>query len=457
MKAKLIIALALVAIAVPMCISGVQPELAEMTKQTDLEITAYDGFGVVSGTWKGLLPAGYSKVDLAIAEQLDPSSLVFEADGVTLVEQDLSYDLVDKYSLYEKYLGKEIIAKISSGDSSSVVAGTLLGYRGDSLVIEDSDGKIHMVTANAVELPALPEGLTSRPTVSWLLKSLGGTKEISMSYLTNGISWGANYNAILGEDEKTLDLSSSVSVTNNAGVDFDDAKLTLVAGDVNRVSRNHVTPVMMESAVSGKMAFDEDGGFSESTSTEYHKYDLERRVTLKDSTTKQIPFFSEKFDVEKEYVFDSSEPVYRYDTGAQGVAVKLKFDSKDAMPAGNVKVYKRSGKGLMLLGEDSIDHTAKDEPLRLTMGSSFDITAEKTQVSYNSLGTCSYEASYKVELKNHKDENVVVTVVENVLGDVEVTTSSRAVDEDLARKKTWQVPVSANGETTLTYTLRRTC
>lgn len=446
--------MALAVLAVPMCLSGIQPEAAELTQQTELEITAYDGFGLVKTKWTGLLPAGYAKVGVPVPEQIDVDTLVFESRGVTLIEQDYSYDLVNLYRLYEEYVGKEIVAKVKSGDGVEVIAGTLLSYQGDSIILEDLSGKIHVANAEAVELPALPEGLTTEPTVSWLVQSIGGNKEVEMSYLTSGLSWDAQYNAMLSGDESQLELRSMVSVTNNAGADFEDAKLTLVAGDVNRVAqyRSYAGAMpMAEDAVASKTTEQ----FASGSTGEYHTYELERRVSLNDASSKQIPFFSETVAVEKEYVFDSSEPVWFSDNSAQGVAVKLKFDATRPMPAGKVRVYSQDP--LTLLGEDSVDHTARDESVRLNIGSAFDIVGERTQTKYDRIGDCSYEASYEVQLRNHKTEDVTVTVVEHVWGDTEVVSSSLPVYEDEAQKKSWRVGVPSESESTLTYTLRRTC
>ncbi len=453
MRKRVVLALAILAFAVPMCVSSVQPEAAEMEEQTELKITAYDGFGLVSGKWKGLLPAGYASVSIEnVPERMDVSTVVFSSEGVELIEQDYSYDLVSRDKLYENYLGEEIVAR-EEGEGGRLVAGTLLSYQGDSLVIEGSDGKVHLVKATSVELPALPEGLTTKPTLTWLVRSLGGTKEAELSYLTNGISWETDYNAFLNQEESEMEISSTVSVTNDAGADFEEADLTLVAGEVNRVEEQ----VYRGMVAMAETAKDVGGGFSQSQLSEYHAYSLERKVTLEDGSTKQIPFLSDDVEVEKEYVFDSNEPVYIRETGAQGVAVEVKFESGVEMPAGTVRVYKRQDNSLRLLGEDTISHTPEGEEVRLKTGESFDIVVEKTETERRSLGSCSYEASYEVEVRNHKEEDVTVTVIERVWGDVDVVESSLTVYEDEARKKSWRVPIEAEGSSTLTYTLRRIC
>jgi hypothetical protein len=270
------------------------------------------------------------------------------------------------------------------------------------------------------------------------------------------MTWRSDYVAVVDKDDAKLDLSGWVTVTNNAGTTFTDASLKLVAGDVRRVSGGAPTPyayedVMYERKAAAPLQFSEEGLF------EYHLYDLQRKTTLRDSEQKQISLLEANgASVEKEFVYEN-----RYwTTSNKKVQVKLNLNNtKDnnlgiPLPAGVVRVFKKDSEGkLQFIGEDSIDHTPKDETILLYLGDAFDVVGERKQLDYSDLGGY-YEYEWEVDLRNHKNEDITVTVLESTGGDWEIIKETSQHTKESNNKIKWRIPVKANGETKLTYMIR---
>jgi hypothetical protein len=244
-----------------------------------------------------------------------------------------------------------------------------------------------------------------------------------------------------------------VSLKNDAGTTFKDAKLKLVAGDVNIITAPAAYP-MYEDMAYGKAA--SSARMSEQNFFEYHLYSLSRPTTIASGQVKQVELTAaSEVGARKEYVFDAS--------ASSKVAVKLSFNNTQAaglgiaLPAGKVRVYKADSEGqLQFLGEDSIDHTPKDEAVKLSIGNAFDIVGEKTNTDTEYSGSCTTVNSYRITLRNHKDEDVTVSVVEHASGEWEVTSENIVHAKDSATQLSWKVPVAADGSATLEYTIRQT-
>jgi hypothetical protein len=260
-----------------------------------------------------------------------------------------------------------------------------------------------------------------------------------------------------------LDLNGWVTVRNNAGTTFENAKLKLVAGDVNRVyaptAARDAGMYMEKSTNAGSSQFAEQSLF------EYHMYDLQRKTTLKNNEEKQLSLLtSNDIGVEKEYVYDDLSGWYYggswSDASEKKVKVMLNFDNSEKnnlgipLPKGTVKVFKKDSSGkLQFIGEDSIDHTPKDETIRLYVGQAFDIVGDRKQMDMNIMSNW-YEYTWEVTLRNHKNEDITVTVLENTGGDWEITKENVNHITESNNKIKWKVPVKANGEAKLTYTIR---
>jgi len=327
------------------------------------EVTVYNqNLALVKEQRKLELKAGVNQVEYTdVAALIDPTSVMFEdtkSKDTVVLEQNYEYDLVSSYKLLDKFLDREITVTDEEGNSYT---GTLLSHDG-GVVLKLEDEKV--VTISEVSKVEFPDsaGLLTKPTLVWQVYSpVGGTRDVLTSYLTEGMSWRADYIVKANADDTKADIQGWVSVDNNAGTTFEDAKLKLVAGEVHQVFVPQ-SRVMYDEIVEEDVAYAVDkGGFAEESLFEYHLYTLERPATLKDKQVKQLSLLSaDSVPVEKELIFDGAR--------SDKVRVVLNLEnSKDKglgmpLPAGVVRVYKADSEGqLQFLGEDSIDHTPKDE------------------------------------------------------------------------------------------------
>ena len=429
-----------------------------MGSDTSNEVTVYnDNLALVKEKRELDLKAGVNNIEYTdVASRIDPTSVMFEDTknkNTTVLEQNYEYDLVSSDKLLEKFLDKEITVTDTDGNEYT---GTLLSHDG-GVVLKLEDGTV--VTLSEISKVEYPDSadLLTKPTLVWQIYSpVGGTRDVLTSYLTSGMSWHANYIVKANADDTAADIKGWVTINNNAGTTFEDAKLKLVAGDVNQVSSNQV---IKESAFTGAYPEAEDtvgGGFAEESFFEYHLYTLERPATLKNNQIKQLSLLSAySVPVEKKLIFD----------GANSDKVKVVMNLNNSeenglgmpLPAGVVRVYKADSEGqLQFLGEDSIDHTPKDEEFEVNVGNSFDVTGTRTQTNYKRINDNVRQQSYEIELKNHKDEAQEVTVVEHFYGDWEITSNSDEYEKTDASTAKWKVTVPANGAKKVSYTVRRT-
>jgi hypothetical protein len=426
--------------------------------QSPVEITVYNqNFGVVKEVRTIDLQEGLNTVMIQdVAKLIDPTSVsIKDLTGISYVlEQNYLYDLVNKGKIYEKYLGKNITVIDKEGNT---LKGALLSYSGDELIIQNDTG-VHIVKAEQVSLPELPEGLITKPTLKWLLDAeKAGNHDMQLSYMTSGLNWEAYYVAVVNTDDTNLDLMSWVTLTNNSGASYKNARLKLIAGEVHRVQPQPV-PTYAEEERGAAKAPDQ---FQEEPFFEYHMYTLDRKTDVLDNQQKQVTLFeAQNIAVKKEYVFDPGYS-YGYQQNTGTVKVMLVFENTEEnnmgmpLPAGTIRVYKKDSEGqLQFIGEDSIDHTPKDEKVRIYVGDAFDVVAEKKQTKYNQLGTRGAEISYEVSLRNHKAEDITVAVLDHFWGEWRITESSHDWNQEDAYTAVWYINVAADGEVTLTYTVR---
>jgi hypothetical protein len=460
----LVIGVTLIGLAV-----GINPNPTVIdTEVEDLEITIYNtDLGVVKEYRAKYLPAGINNVLYeGVASRIDPTSVRLKAlnSAITILEQNFQYDLVSRDKILSKYIDKDIVAYLIYGDKKEMIEGTLLSYSGDQLIIKDKYGMIQILDSNNLVLPELPEGLITKPTLVWILEAAEtGNHTLELSYMTSGMTWKANYVAVTNEDDTKLDLNGWVTVTNNAGTTFKDTALKLVAGDIHRAREEVAWEKTIDYAPTmapGASQFVEEALF------EYHMYDLQRRTTLKNNEQKQISLLeAPDVDVEKEYVYEDIRDWWWYgsgwsETGEKKVNVMLNFDNSEEnnlgipLPKGTVRVFKEDSEGkLQFIGEDSIDHTPKDETIRLFLGQAFDIVGERKQMDFSKYADW-YEYAWAVNLRNHKDEDIVVTVLERTGGDWEIINENYGHTKVSNNEIEWRVPVKANGESNLSYTIR---
>jgi len=441
-------------------------EAAEISSEgAGIEITVYNqNLGLVKDRREIQLSRGQNVVEFQdVASQIDPTSVHFKSitapDRCIVEEQNYEYDLVSRSKLIEKYLGKEIT--IEAGNKT--YQGKLLSSSG-GLILELGDGGIITLGSyDNIQFPKLPQGLIIKPTLVWHLQNeVAGNHQTEVSYLTSGMNWQANYIAVVDSDDKKTDLNGWVTINNNCGASFPDATLKLVAGDIHRVQPEGAGVRYKEDIAYAAPAAAQ---FTEEAFFEYHLYSLQRKTTLKDKETKQVTLFtSSGVPVTKEYVFDSSSSWWYSSTQQGKVNVMLKFTNSEEnglgipLPKGIVRVYKADSSGqLQFIGEDRIDHTPKDEPIRLYVGDAFDITAKRAVMESNQISEDTWKQKIKVELKNHKNEDIIVTVKERIYCDWEITRTSHDYEKIDAWNVEFKVPVPKDGEATLEFTSVYSC
>jgi len=391
-----------------------------------------------------------------VAAQIDPTSVHFKsvsnAAAVRVLEQNFEYDLVSAEKILQRYLEQNVKLMTKQGNP---VEGKLL-TAGGNVVVQAPDNSIRILNNAEIvstELPKLPEGLITRPTLVWQIQNNGAANQmVEVSYLTGGMSWHAEYVGVLDANDQNMDLTAWVSIDNNSGATYKDAKLLLIAGDVHRAQPP--VGIMRKTMQMESMTAVPD--FEEKEFFEYHLYSLTRPSTLKDHQQKQIELFpAAKTATTKEYTYDGMR-------NPKKVNVTITFKNKKeaglgiALPAGKVRLYKPEGDAQVLVGEDAIDHTPRDEEVRLNVGDAFDIVGERTQLSFRQAGDRASEEKVKITLRNHKDAAITVVVVEHLGGDWTIRESTLQHKKKDARTAEWRVPVAARGEASVEYTVFRT-
>jgi hypothetical protein len=401
-----------------------------------------------------------------VAAKIDPTSVHFKpviaSDRVSILEQNYQYDLVSSTKILQKYVDREIELFTRSAGSEAEgksYKGRLLSYSNDNVTLQEPQGAIRIVRLDEVRdlyFPTLPEGLITKPTLVWLLDSqVDGKRKAEVSYLTGGINWHAEYVAVVDQQDENLELASWVSIDNRSGATYEEAKVKLIAGEVHRVREERMPPRLAKGfimdAAAGAPQFEEKAFF------EYHLYTLLRPATIKDNEIKQVSLFpSTDVQVRKIFTYDGA----RYD---KKVRVELEFKNSESaglgmpLPQGKIRVYKEDvDKALEFVGEDRIDHTPKDEKVRVFLGNAFDIVGERQKVDFKKITDDVTDESYQIKLRNHKEETVEVVVVEHLYGytEWEIRESSLPYEKKDASTIEFKVGLAPDEEVVLNYTVR---
>src|SRR5262247_794039 len=435
--------------------------------QREVMVTIYNGnLGLVKDLREARLPAGVNEVQfMDVAAGIDPTTVhlksLTDALGLKILEQNYEYDLLTSEKLMEKYVGRKV--RLYQGDGTFHEA-TLLSTNGP---IFEINGQIHMGHYGRLVLPSLPENLVSKPTLVWLLRNqTPRPQRVEASYLTGGITWKADYVMVLNAADKLSDLTGWVTIDNKSGATYGNAALKLVAGDVNRAAEARRDQRMMELAAKAASPAAASHDFASEGFFEYHLYTLDGRTTIKDNQTKQLSLLAaSEVPVTKELIYYGAADYYRNAYGVpvsnQKVAVYLEVkNSKEnrlalPLPKGKVRVYKADRSGSQqFIGEDWIDHTPKDEKVKIKMGNAFDLVGERTQKDFKKIASNLYEVEWEIALRNHKAEAQTVTVIEPVPGDWQVLASSRAYEKIEAHTLKYQIPVAKESSTKLAYRVR---
>jgi hypothetical protein len=437
--------------------------------QASISVTVYNvNLGLIKDQRILQLPTGTVELRfMDVASQIIPTSVyirsIVDEDSLNVLEQNYEYDLLNPQKLLDKYVGKEVKLSYKNPytDKEEIVKAILLSNNGGP--IYKIGDEITFGHPGRVIFPGVPESLISRPTLVWLLKNkLKAAQKVEASYLTNGISWRADYVITLNEKDDHADLAGWVTIDNKSGALYRNAKLKLIAGDVHRVKEElqYREKAVRLAAAQASDQFKEEGFF------EYHIYTLQRPSTIKENQTKQISLVNtDNIAVNKELIFKGANYYYYSQYGDQlpkqkvGVFIEIQNTTDNnigmPLPKGTVRVYKRDKDGsLQFVGEDSIDHTPKDEKLRIMLGDAFDVVGTRKQTDWKKIAKDVYEAGFEVSLRNHKKEDVSVKVVEPIPGDWTILSSSHDYKKTEAFVAEFLIRVPADQEVKLTYTVR---
>lgn len=460
--------------------------IAQVAGSTGNELTVYNqGFALVKEIRSVDLVQGRQLVSIVdVASQIETNSVgirsLTDPNAFEVWEQNYQYDLISPIAILNKAVGQPIrFRRVLPNGQVEVLSGTLISsptaivgnqqggsastYNG--MVIRADDGRIVLNPAGEIEVSSLPEGLISKPTLVWdLFAQKAGRQNVELSYLTRGTSWNADYVLTLN-GMGAADLRGWVTMTNNSGATWKDAKLKLLAGDVQRIQQ--VARGGFGGAREALGAADK-AGFQEESLFEYHLYTLNRPTTLADNQTKQVALLgATAVPVTKELLVNGS--AHYYSSGVGEIGQKLKagvyvgFDNRESarlgvpLPKGVVRVYKRDGAGnAQFVGEDRIDHTPRNEKVRLHLGDAFDVTADKKQTDFKRRERAlnagyTFESAYELVLRNAKKEAVTVTVREPVPGDWTMLEQNHPHEKVAAGTAQWRIKVPAGGSSTLQY------
>lgn len=448
-------------------------------------LTIYNGdFAVVRDQFDLTLDKGSNQVKYQnITQRLEPDSVQLRSrDGkrqIQVLEQNYLANTVSESLLLHHFEGQTIDFEIIRDQKPVIVPGKIVrsGYNagnGASPIIE-LEGKTRFGLPGKPLFPALKDDTLLKPTLQWHLNaSHAGNTALELAYITGGLNWKADYNIVANEKNDKVRLNGWVTFSNNAGKDFSDATIKLMAGDVNKITPS--APMMKTRSMEFMAAA--APAVSEKAFDEFHLYTLQNRLNLQHGETKQVEFVSASdVTATKLYVYDgaASDPFqtfygndFRNDPnyGTQSnskVWIMREFANSKAnqlgipLPKGRVRFYQQDDdQQLEFIGENNIDHTPKDETVRLYTGNAFDVSGKRERTDYqvNSKNNWIKE-SFRITVKNRKEEAVNVRVVEHLLrwSQWNLEQASVKADKKDANTIEFTVPLKANEEKVVTYTV----
>jgi hypothetical protein len=469
-------------------------------------LTIYNqNFAVVRDTIHLDLKAGVNNVSYNDATMhLEPDSVVLrDPTGqreLQILEQNFRADPVSQALLLNYYEGKTIDFETQPEGmqgKKEIIRGKIIrsGYvpqvtgwsdfqvqpsSASAQPIIEVDGKLMFRLPGEPLFPALPDDSILKPTLTWQLNaSDSGPLDAELGYVTSGMSWQAAYNLVSPEKGDTLDLVGWVTIDNQTGKSFTQAKIKLMAGDVNKIQNNNgVSFGRARGAFQQSLAAVPP--VTEKTFDEYHLYTLERATTLLDRETKQVEFVrasgiqskpiyvydGAKIDSGRYYGWNTQNIRNDRDYGTESnpkVWVMREFMDAESnhlgmpLPKGRLRFYRRDADGqLEFTGENTIDHTPRNEKIRVAMGDSFDLVGERKRTNHHMDDSRrELDESFAIKLRNHKKEAVEIRVVEHLYRwpTWDITDKSADFTKTDAQTIEFHVPVNPEEEQTVTYTV----
>ncbi|MCF7858062.1 MAG: DUF4139 domain-containing protein [Candidatus Cloacimonetes bacterium] len=419
------------------------------------QITIYnDNFSLVRSTLELNLTNGIQSYFMDdIPSTIEANSVIIKSirGKFDIFSQNYEYDLANSTKIISKYIGKEV--EIISEDNTKFLG--ILQFSDSSTIgiIENTTNKLILIKTEVVKninLAELPANFFLKPTLHWRLNTAkAGIYPIDFSYLCTGLKWDVTYNTVWNEEIGNLDINSWVTIVNETGKAFKDTKLKLIAGDVQKIQPETYTRGYTKMAVESTMARQPE--FEEKAFHDFHMYTLSENMNINNNQTKQLRLFPLK-SVE-------SEPKYEYKTGATKVQSKIKFinTAKNGLglplPKGVVKIYKKdeADNELEFIGEDRVDHIAKDEEVLLSTGNAFDLICETILEERIMLAKNIYESKRKVVLKNRSNKKKTITVIHNIYGNWTILKNNKPFTKKSATEIEFIIELKADEVYELTW------
>ncbi len=390
-----------------------------------------------------------------LPKTLLPDSVLFRPlKEIEIIEQEfLPAQEPTGWQLLQDAVGQEVEVTVARGLVPKTYRGTLLSVE-DGVVLQEVTGRVQIIKEfSEISLAQLKE-YRKEPALRWRIRS-DSSRELQgkLSYLASGLTWSAQYTAVLNESETQMALASWVTVRNTSGRDYKNVKLTLIAGELRRVAPP--APISPPRAVVPLAA---QGKELETKPTfEYHQYEFPRKITLNDRQSLELSFIrADAVTVSKHYVYEAAVSPH--------VRVEIRSVNDEvhglgiALPAGVVRLYKETQGGIQLIGEDSLSHTPTGEEIALVPGMAFDLKAERVlkdrQVAGpDELGRELYRDTYEITLRNQKDSDVVIEVKERLQGTWKIISAEPSYEKLDASTVLFTVPVKARAAAKVTYTV----
>ena len=444
--------------------------------QVDLNVTVYNSdIALVRDVRNIELPRGTFDLSfMDIAATVNPATVHFrsltEPSRVSVLEQNYEYDLLEPEKLLRKYVGRDVTLvrtrQVDGTTRQEEVIAHLLSYNNQP--VWRINGEIVTgLHADHIRFPELPDTLFTRPTLIWTLDNGGASRHrVEAKYLATKLSWNADYVLTVSRDDKAGDIDGWVTLTNGSGTAFRNAKLQLVAGELNRV-RETMNRMMMADQMSERVGA-AAAPMAQEAFSDYHLYTLGRKTTINNNETKQVSMLSGTgFPLQKRYVVNGNQ-FYYHNNARPGAPIKdsvevfyqFKNEEKGGlgmpMPSGTVRVYQSdSTGGVQFVGEDRIVHTPKDEVLNLKIGNAFDVVCERSQMDFDKIAPNVYEIEYAITLRNRKTTPITVEVNEPVgAATWRMLHATHKWTKTAAFAAQFIVPVEAGAEQVLKFRIR---
>ena len=435
-----------------------------MNAQTNLNVTIYnDNRALIKDERQVSLTQGLNELAFAgVSANIIPQSAILSGTGLTTLEQNFNFDLLSQESLLQKSVGQTVHTEYidpATGHISQGVA-TLMAYNNGQPVLKIG-GKIETKYPGRIVFDNVPQNLRAIPTLVISAQSENETKEpVQLDYLTSGMSWNADYVARLDADEKVMNLNGFVTLTNHSGTDYNNARLQLVAGEINTV---HEERVYTNRAPKMRVMAMADGAVMEAENlSDFYIYTVPHKTTLLSNQTKQVALLSGTgVGVDKTYELDNMFPVYTDEVEKVKPQIYLTFKNSTEnklgmpLPKGVIRLYKQDAKGqTQFVGEDRIYHTADNETVRLKMGEAFNLTADMNRTNYHKISDKITTASFEITLKNGGDASATVDIKQSFPSGYKLIEQSVESEKLTSNQVKWKVQVPAKGETKLSYKVR---